>query len=341
MRHLLFITLTMLFASQALAQISGKNVVFVHGFQAEALNPALAETERQRSAREQAGTDLARVINDYVYYDSRLRLTANATDLFTQIKDLEQEGTCSQGCYFITASTGDLVTRYIISRLNQWGIDPSKFRILLSFDLVGAGGGTEGADALVGIAQGNPVSVAINSALSQAFFGITLDFGAPLGIINDLRPSIARNQATGNYNVPRLRIVGAQTTPIISQLFLTGGDDGIVPMHSACGSARQEAIFSCSRSIKVDGKLTSADGPQTLRYNHFPILMGKDMAHTEIDYRGQLVAVNNNRNFGPETFSVREKTRTTGWWIFKSQYRTVDKPDNQLATTFIINEFDD
>jgi hypothetical protein len=332
--------LLLAFATFANAELNGKKVIYVHGFQPETLiNPFLSVADRERGGREQAGQVLTNVIDDYIYFDSKKRLTQNATSLRNQVRALASNGTCSQGCYFVTYSTGDLVTRYIQSRLGQWGVSSNDFRILLTLDYGGAGGGTEGADAIVGIAQGNFVPDAVKRALSFAFFGLQFDLSGLVGIINDLRPSIARSHATGNYSAPRLRMAGAKTTLILSDVFIKGGDDGIVPMHSSCGSSRQESVDSCSRSIRVDGKLTSASGPRSFRYNHFPILMAKDMSHTDIEHRGPLVAVNNNRNFGPDTFSVQEKTRTSGWWIFKSTYRTVDKSNNQKVMQFLINEF--
>jgi len=68
--------------------------------------------------------------------------------------------------------------------------------------------------------------------------------------------------------------------------------------------------------------------------------MGEDLAHTDSDYRGKLVAINNGRNFGFFRYNVAEKTRTTGWWIFKKTFRTVDKPSSKLAVEFLINEIE-
>lgn len=343
MKHLLslFVAL-LLIAPQAEAAIGGKKTVYIHGLQTKAFTSLLdpnRDAVLREDAQAQAGPFLRGRFDDFIYFDSAKRLSSNSASLYSQVKRIESSRLCQNGCYFMTASTGDLVARYIMSRLNQWQVDPAKFRVLLSFDLVGAGGGTEGADTIVSIVEGNPVSLAVNAVLATFFFGSTINFGDAVGIINDLRPSIARQTATQSSAVPRLRIVGGEETFLISS-FLRGGDDSVVPMHSACGSARAESVYSCSRSIRLDGRVASADGPSSFWYNHFPIVMGKDMQHTEIDYTGTLVAVNNGKNFGPFRYDVNETTRSTGWWIFKKYYRTINKPSTQLAVEFLVNEIE-
>lgn len=336
-----FLVVSLLFAPLAYAEIDGKKVIFVHGLQTKAFTTFSSNRSDilKEDAQSQAGSFLRSRFDDFIYYDSAQRLSANSSSLYSQVKRIESAGTCSGGCYFMTASTGDLVGRYIMSRLGQWGIDRNKFRVLLTFDLVGAGGGTEGADTIVAITQGNPVARALGDLLGSIFVGGPLNFNAVAGIINDLRPSIARQTSTQANVVPRLRIVGGKTTFLISAL-LKGGDDGVVPMHSACGSASQESIDSCSRSIRLDGRVASADGPRNLWYNHFPIVMGEDMAHTETEYKGKLVAVNNGKNFGFFRYDVAEKTQTTGWWIFKKTYKTINKPSSKLAVEYLIEEIE-
>ncbi|MCH2189686.1 MAG: hypothetical protein MK188_02020 [Gammaproteobacteria bacterium] len=331
------------FMSSAQAEIDGKKVVFVHGLQTKAFT-LLFDPNRQSKleadAQSQAGSFLQSRFDDFIYFDSAKRLSANSVSLYQQVKRIEQAQTCSDGCYFFTASTGDLVTRYILSKLGQWGIDRNKFKVLLTFDLVGAGGGTEGADTIVAVVQGNPISVALNSLFAQFFLGTQIDFGSLVGIINDLRPSVARQTAMQANVVPRLRIAAGEETFLISA-FLKGGDDSVVPLHSACGSSRQEAVDSCSRSIELDGRLKSSSGPRSFLYNHFPIAMATDMKHTDTDYTGRLVAVNNNSKFGPLSYDVNERSYSTGWWIFKKKYRVIDKPNSMKATEFFVTEIEE
>ena len=324
------------------AELKGKSVVFIHGLQVDDINP-FVQNDTFDGAVEQAGPVLGSIIDHYIIYDSARRLYQNSEILYSQVKQLEQSQVCQDGCYLVTGSTGDLVARYIISRLNQWEVDRTQFSILLSFDIVGAGGGTELADTAVSITQGGKLSRLITDAISKAFLGFKIRGNTILGIVNDLRPSVARNISDGHYDVPRLRIAAGGQTPIISKFLISGQDDGMVPLHSACGSARKESISSCGRKIKIDGQIANANGPKTLKFNNFPIMMASDMSHTQIDYKGKLIAVNNNISFSDSKgdsleFSVKERHKTRGFWKFKKRFRTIAKEKDQLAIEFFINE---
>ncbi len=340
MKYFISVVLVVIFivcTPEITAQINGKNVVFVHGLQPEDLLRLRSLEQIEEAGLAQAGTMRPRM-DASIYFHSGYRLSENSLRLYRQVKNLESQGTCKDGCYFVTASTGDLVTRYIINRLNQWGIDKNKFKVLVSFDVVGAGGGTEGADEIVSALNGNVLGFDVNKYILQPFLGFDLNAGWFAGIINDLRPSIARQTAMAPNSLPRVRIVGGKENVLLSR-FMLGRDDGIVPMHSACGSARQEALDSCSRSIRIDGRIASAKGPSSLLYNHFPILMAQGLGHTEAgngQSSGRLVALNNGRNFADASFNISERKYSTGWWIFKKHYRVVNKPESlNIADVFI------
>ena len=343
MKYLISILMAgmMMYAPTAEAELNGRKVVFVHGFQLEDLSRLRSENVIKEEGLNQAGAFMKPYMDDSIYYHSGYRLSDNSQRLYDQVKRIEQAGTCAQGCYFVTASTGDLVTRYIMSRLNQWGIDKNRFKIALTFDMVGAGGGTEGADEIISALNGNFLGLDLNRYLFRPLFGFDLQLGAYGGIVNDLRPSIARRTAMEANIVPRIRIAAGKQMPVISSLLL-GGDDGIVPLHSACGSSRQEAIYSCSRSIDIDGRIRSASGPSSFMYNHFPIMMAKELRHTEpgaVKPSGPLVALNDGRTFGDFNYDVSERNYSTGWWIFKKHYRVINKDDNMSLPEFFIREF--
>ena len=69
--------------------------------------------------------------------------------------------------------------------------------------------------------------------------------------------------------------------------------------------------------------------------------MATDMQHTDTNYTGRLVAVNNNRQFGPLSYDVSERSYSTGWWIFKKRYRVINKPSGMLATEFFVREIEE
>ena len=143
-------------------------------------------------------------------------------------------------------------------------------------------------------------------------------------------------------SVPRLRVATADGN-ILSSGLISGNDDGVIPMHSSCGSSRAESIDSCSRSIEADGRLRSADGPRSFLSNHFPIIMAEDVSHTAFadnDRSGTLVAVNNNRSFNGVNINLNERSFSTGFWIFKRYFRTIDKPRSQSLAAYLVSEID-
>ena len=325
------------FASIAGASIAGKSVIYVHGLQTIAFDRDITQAALQADARAQSGV-LQPFVDHFIFFDSAQRLNAQNNALRDQINDIVDAGSCTNGCLILSASTGDLVTRHFLSRLNQWGISSQDFRITATFDVVGAGGGTELADLAASVV-GNPLLSGIADLLAGIILSADVNSVADLGIVNDLRPAIARSTATTFNSVPRLRIAAGDGG--ITSAFISGGDDGVVPLHSACGSSRADGIGSCSRSIDLDGRLTSADGPRSFLFNHFPIIMAEDLAHTEPADNipsGRLVAVNNNRSFSGIDVSFDERSFSTGFWIFRRNFRIIDKPNSQSLGAFLIDE---
>lgn len=350
---MLFITSLLLVASLispvAEARIAGKNIIFVHGLQtSHLLQPrgTLTAAQRRTDAISQAGI-FAPNIDDYITYSSTERLQGNIQqELYSQVKSLESAGTCAQGCLLVTASTGDLVTRYMMSRLNAWNIDSNRFRVLGTMDMVGAGGGSELADvAVTSLTGSNFLSAAARAAMS-AWLGADLSGTTPagLGVLNDLRPSVARSTATSNSAVPRVKIAGGGQIVAfnLTGAFIDGTDDGVVALHSACGARYQESIDSCSNSIRIDGRLASANGPSWGYYhNQFPILMAEDMAHTQSatsEPVGRLVAMNKGVNVGGIIISPAERQFTTGAWFWKKTYRIVNYNESTPLATYLVNE---
>lgn len=339
------------------AKLNGKNVVYVHGLQPAAMFPPMRFDQdlREEDARGQAGNELGRIFEDYLYYNSSERLQQNEQYLEGQIRRMERAGTCSQGCYLVTSSTGDLVTRYVLSKLNHWRIDISKFWIIATFDLVGAGGGTELADLGAVVADGNPVSRAAREAIAS--------IGLPeiwlVGIGTDLRPRNARDISTGNYGVPRYRIAGRGTNRDINVAgkgfgditgaILWGGDDSIVPLHSACGSSKQEFIWSCSRTREMGGDTVAwTSGPSSLMPMHYPILMARDMHHTQNSYRGLAVPVDTSGTIligrdpnGLFRLEQNRSSRTTGhlWWRRTINNYSVKYRNNETLVNYFIRSF--
>lgn len=335
------------------AAINGKPVLFVHGLQTSHLLTRASDRDSidfVGDSQEQAGV-MANSFDGYITYPSFERLQGGIElAVYNQVKAIEASGQCAQGCFLVTASTGDLVTRYMLSRLGAWGIDSSRFRVLAVLDAVGAGGGTEIADVVVNtVSSNNPFSWAISAALSAWIGDNFSDLEASgLGVLHDLRPSAARNIATSATAVPHLKVAGGgKITPLVNATgaFILGGDDGVVPLHSACGARYRESIDSCANDIEISGRIRSADGPSWgYFHNQYPILMAEDMSHTQIGTSqpaGRIVAIssNVNRNFGGLNANVSERTFTTGRWWWKKTYREVNYNRSLPPGVFVLQAF--
>ena len=283
------------------AKLNGKNVVLVHGLQTTHLKGAPNDAGLQNDANEYWEDYWGNRAEAILYWSANDRVAGGIKDdMRTQIKHLEAQRTCQAGCVFITHSTGDLVLRDALKRLNQWGVSSSNFKVIASLDFAGAGGGSELASLAVNIAEGGGL---INSVARSAV-DLALGFKprpGNLGVLYDLRPPSARTIATSNDATPRLRFAGTGSEYLrITKAFLPGKDDAVVGLHSSCGSRTIGSFDSCDRNVRANGALRSASAPSSLYFNHFPVLMGADTDHFE--------AISNDRS-GYMTTVVNDVTR--------------------------------
>jgi hypothetical protein len=269
-----------LFASAVSADMAGKPVVLVHGFDTEDLrNPASSEQVLLQRSIAYFGEFWSDKATKHFYWPSSERVAGEIKNQMRRhFEDINRSGICRDGCIFVTHSAGDLVLRDALSRLGQWGINSNNVKVLLVLDMAGAGGGTELADVATAAALGNANPILTIAA--TLFLGF-VPTPASLGVINDLRPSDARSIAQQAQVVPRLRFVGTAPGGIANN-FLAGFGDGVVPLHSACGSVQQEAIFSCSSFITNFGALVNTLGPSAYLPNHFPVIMGEFVNHSQV-----------------------------------------------------------
>ncbi|WP_215395990.1 hypothetical protein [Rheinheimera oceanensis] len=333
-----------LFSGAAQAAVGGYPVVLVHGFQPD--NLASRPTGNQVSnngAEYWAGywRDRADVRIDW---PSQERVAGKiASDyVWPKLQQLSQNGTCASGCIFVSHSTGDLVTRYIIDNQALWlqnaGLQP--LNIVATFDFAGAGGGVELADLAVNVAGGSGL---IDGALRLA---ISLWLGqipspANIGVLNDLRVNTARQLAAfPDSRVPRLRFVGAGSDFLgATGAFLPGEDDGVVASHSSCGAANVGSFNSCSRSVAFDGKLTSVSGPASFMPYHYPMLMSEGYSHSDVIANraaDEITAASNSVNYlNGERLQFNTVDENRGWWVFSSRYRIVRNSDNTSMSALV------
>lgn len=291
----------LVFSFNVQAKLNGKNVVLVHGLQTTHLGGAPNDAGLQRDANEYWTAFWGSRAEAILYWSAGERVSGGIKDdMRTQILNLESQRLCSDGCVFITHSTGDLVLRDALKRLNQWGVNPNNFKVIASLDFAGAGGGSELASLAANISEGSGIINAAARAAVDLALGFTPQPGN-LGVLYDLRPPTARTIATSNDVTPRLRFAGTGSEFFrITKAFIPGKDDAVVGLHSSCGSRTIGSFDSCDRNVQADGALRSASAPSSLYFNHFPVLMGSGTDHFE--------AISNDRS-GYMTTVVNDTTR--------------------------------
>lgn len=317
------------------AQLAGKNVILVHGFQSYQLEERPGDAALQTNANNYWSAYWGQRAERAFYWSSADRISGGIKDkIRAQVLDAARTNLCVDGCVIVTHSTGDLVTRYMLRNLNNWlssaGYSSDRFKVLTVLDFAGAGGGTEIADIAVAISEGSGV---INSAQRWAIelaMGFRPEQGE-VGVLYDLQPNTARNTAIFNGPVPRLRFAGTGSSfGGVTKPFISGADDSTVPLHSACGAASKGAYDSCSRNVRPNGKIeTVSKAPSSLWYNHYVVLMGEKSNHGQVinnERSGNFTTVTNNRTFGgvDVDFSTRTERK---WWSWGKQVRWVRDGD--------------
>lgn len=323
---------SLLFSVTGHAKLAGKNVVLVHGFQSGDLSNPPSTTKQKQNANDYWNAYWGARSESKLYWSSASRVTGGIKDsIRSQIKQLEANRTCASGCVFVTHSTGDLVVRDALSRLGQWGVNSSNFKVLAVLDFAGAGGGTEIADVAFNVANGSGVINAVQKGAVNLFLGFT-PTTSTIGVLNDLRPSQARSTATSSNATPRLRFVGAGDQFLrVTKGFIKGYDDSVVPFHSACGSRTAGDYESCNRSIRTNGQLKSSRAPSSLYANHYPVLMGDDTDHSEAissSRSGDFAPVVNDRTFNGIRADFNDYTERK-WWSWWTKVRLVRNGSNK------------
>ena len=330
------------------AEASDYPIVLVHGFQ-----PAQLASRPNQTAVEQDGANYWQEFwlpkaSARIDWPSHERITGRIISDYAWpvLRQLSQQGTCQSGCIFVTHSTGDLVTRYILDNQALWlqnaGLQP--LNIVATLDFAGAGGGSELADLAINVANGGSW---IDATLRYAISLWLGDIPSPgnLGVLNDLRVNTARQLAAfPDARIPRIRMVAASNDYFgTTGLFLPGTDDGVVASHSSCGAANVAAFTSCASQLGFDGKLATQSQPVTsfMPY-HYPMLMSNNYSHNGIltdRQRGQVTLANTSVNFTDQTgYGFDSDDISSGWWIFRSTYRVVRGSDQFSLSELVYQE---
>jgi hypothetical protein len=361
LKYLLAGMAMLLTAVTADAQLAGKNVLLIHGFQAQHLldRPAdngLADSLVYWEDFEPALMDPA--TSRILYWPSHQRFTGSdgiAAVLVSQLKPILASGFCDDQCILITHSTGDLVARYMLANKVSL-LDSSlasRFKVAAVIDMAGAGGGSELANLAMDVVNGATVDPLILGPLEEVL-GIELELGMYLGVINDLQPSVARNTALDSIPaIPRLRIAGTgkELYSPMTELILKGGDDSVVALHSTCGAADNAAYDSCMQDLRMDGNVTrvsNAPSQSQLYDYHYPIILSATTPHNamKMDTTGHemtfALSSADNYNSGDAKsidLAVEYETRRN-WWDWFHEYRLITGAQEKTMGQVIVDSFE-
>jgi hypothetical protein len=355
-KKIIFAILALSMVSVAQAEIAGFKTIIVHGYNTRdlyELNSTDADVEKNGD-KYWGGSWLPYA--DYkLHWDSKWRVKGEIAqrgyDLFMKLAD--EQACYPKGCLIVTHSAGDLVTRYLLDNYKTWlkAAGKGPVNIAAVIDVAGAGGGSELADLFFDARYDPYWFLSPIYAVVSWFLGGSPNLPDELGVINDLRVNVARQIATTPNSIPRLRFVsgGDDTFVGITKPFIKGTDDSVVGLHSACGAINNRAIDSCSKGVKIDGKVASANGPDGLLYAHYPVLQSPKVSHLGIIRHpdGNGYEVDGNLNYVYNDFVVNgldvdfdTYIKTTGWWWWKADNRRVFNADRVPMYAIMINTLD-
>ena len=316
--------------------------ILIHGLQPQQLINA-AGSNVESDGASYWSSYWGRLSDERIDWPSYERIEGKiATDwIWPKLKQFSESKLCEAGCVLVTHSTGDLVARYIIDNQENWltnaGLEP--LNIVATFDIAGAGGGSELADiavsALTGAADWSSV---VDRALK---WWLGSDVTEAVGVLHDLKVNNARRIApVPDVRAPRLRFVAEGDDFFgATKLFLKGKDDGVVALHSSCGASAVESFESCSRSIATDGQITSqSDGVQGFMPYHFPMIMSDNYSHNNIRnaaHKGNVTVANHTAQIGGRAVSFQIVNESSGHWFWKKHYRFVANSNNLSASELI------
>ena len=316
-------------------------IVLIHGFQPQQL---IFDGDVTASGQNYWQVYLNNLSDARIDWPSYERIEGKiASDyVWPKLKAFSESNFCDPGCIFVTHSTGDLVARYIIDNQKTWLENASlaPLNIVATFDIAGAGGGSELADLAVSVAQSTESWTFIIEAALEAWLGG--DLSDEMGVLHDLKVNNARQLAPfPDARIPRLRFVGDASEYLgVTSPFIKGHDDGVVGSHSSCGGNQQGVYGSCSAQVAFNGKLKYQNNAVSgfMPY-HYPMLMGKNYSHgslLEPEYAGKVTAASSLQHLlSGQSVQFDTYIKITGWWLWKSNYLYVENSDHDSMSTLI------
>ncbi len=336
----LFLAMLMQFSVSA----NEYKTVLIHGFQPDQLiNAANIDVVNDGQQYWQSYWD--NVADARIDWPSNERIEGKIAQdwVWPKLKSFSQSNFCQPGCVFVTHSTGDLVARYIIDNQANWlenaGLKP--LNIVATYDIAGAGGGSELADVAVSALTGAASWSSLVDAALKWWLGSEIT--QAVGVLHDLKVNNARKLAPlPSSRIPRLRFIADDDDFFnATALFLPGHDDGVVASHSSCGANKADGFGSCSRTVATNGQLKSQnDAVSGFMPFHYPIMMSDNYTHNNIreaSHQGKVTAVTTQFNVANRTIHVATHEKTSGYWFWKKHYRYVNDSNKLSASELIYN----
>ena len=360
-KYLLATCLAVTAMSTQAAQLAGKNVLLIQGFLPQHLliNP----TDNGKKDSDTYWKTFDSAFKNYgnsnvIHFPSHKKIEGSggiASIVASQLKTILGTGYCDNSCVIITHSTGDLVMRYMLANKSALlgSSVASRFKVSAIIDMAGAGGGTElaslGVDIINGVNHGTDV---IEALLNWA--GFNFHSGINPGVMYNLQPSIARNTAVSNIpSIPRLRIAssGDEIYGFVTHAVIKGKDDSVVPLHSACGAIYASAYDSCTRDLRIDGRVTSvsaAPSSSQLYNYHYPLVMSETMPHNSMQANHKnhemtfaLSSESRYNSSSAKTINVDvEWHEVYAWWDWYRKYRFITNAPNKNMGQVILASFE-
>ena len=264
-----------------------------------------------------------------------------------RIKAEMAKGLCANKCVIITHSTGGLVADHLLSsaldsRGSTYDYSEIASKVALVIDLASAAGGSEVGALARDVAYGVGCSNIITKQIMGLIFkGVNCGAGEDsIGVTNDLVPTRARQINGSQFTyTPTLMVAGEGTADWfgpITHLILPGNDDSVVAMHSTCGANSAAAVDSCVSNMKPNGELTNVSAPKGLYAAHYPWIM------TQEEHNAM---TNGSKPSSRETLASRsygnfaEVNSSTGFWIFKTNYRRINGDESKTSGQIIKQYF--
>ena len=286
----------------------------------------------------------------HIEWDTKRRINDQFDEVVDQYQSYLNSGHCANGCAVITHSTGGLLMDMLLARSYDSYNTANDFSDIwesttVVVEIASAAGGVSVAEFAVDVGMGVCNNWVVEQALKLLIPFVECGQPDSVGATYDLVPSVARSiNRADDGRTPVLMVAGfGNFTGNILKPFLKGTSDGVVAMHSSCGSNQFGSYESCVSNMGPDGHLASYDAPNGNYTNHFPYMMTKEghgselapgLVNTDLFSKKTETLIDNH---GYSDLSNSQYTSGAWWW--KKVYKRISQGENHHLSTVILDHF--